>query len=108
VRLIAAQRSITLDSFSGRVYLDPGMWVAALGSPLRFDVRRASYATPITITQIIHPRPGATVRRQLPAGVLDGWNGGLTRFMALTVRNTAGKVAATQTIPCRPPGMRLR
>ena len=33
LRLIAAQRSITLDSFGGKVYLDPGMWVAATGSP---------------------------------------------------------------------------
>ncbi len=70
LRLIAAQRSITLDSFSGQVYLDPGMWVAALGSPLQFDVQRASYTKPITITQIIHPRSGGTVRRPLPASVL--------------------------------------
>ena len=26
LRLIAAQRGITLDSFGGQVYLDPGMW----------------------------------------------------------------------------------
>jgi len=39
LRLIAAQRGITLDSFGGRVYLDPGMWVAVTGSPLRFDVQ---------------------------------------------------------------------
>jgi hypothetical protein len=102
LRLVAAQRSITLDSFSGQVYLDPGLWVAALGSPLQFDVRRASYTKPITITQIIHPRSGGTVRRPLPASVLDGWNGGLTRFLALTVRNTAGKVVRTQTIPFCP------
>src|SRR6266516_1959135 len=39
LRLIAAQHSITLDSLNGQVYLDPGMWVAATGSPLQFDVR---------------------------------------------------------------------
>jgi len=55
VKLEAAQRSITLDSFGGKVFLDPGIWVAALGSPLQFDVRRAPYSSPITITQIIHP-----------------------------------------------------
>ena len=102
LRLIAAQRSITLNSFSGRVYLDPGMWVAALGSPLQLDVQRASYTKPITITQIIHPRSGGTVRRPLPASVLDGWNAGLNRFLTLTVRNTAGKVVLTQTIPFCP------
>ena len=58
LRLIAAQRSITLDSFGGQVYLDPGMWVAAIGSPLQFDVQRRSYTKPITITQIIYPPLG--------------------------------------------------
>ena len=102
LRLIAAQRSITLNSFSGKVYLDTGIWVAALGSPLQFDVRRAGYTKPITIAQIIHLRSGGTVRRPLPASVLDGWNAGLARFLTLTVRNTAGKVVLTQTIPFCP------
>ena len=55
LKLAAAQRSITLDSFGGQVYLDPGMWVEVLKSPLQFDVQRASYTSPFTITQIIYP-----------------------------------------------------
>ena len=102
LRLIAAQRGITLDSFGGQVYLDPGMWVAATSSPLRFDVRRASYTKPITITQVIYPPSGGTVRRPLPANVINGFNYGLTKFLKLTVRNSAGKVAATETIPFCP------
>ena len=102
LRLIAAQRSITLDSFGGQVYLDPGMWVAVNGSPLRFDVQRASYTKPITITQVIYPPSGGTVRRPLPASAIDGFNFGLTKFLTLTVRNSAGKVAATETIPFCP------
>jgi Lysyl oxidase len=102
LRLIAAQHSITLDSFNGQVYLDPGMWVAAFGSPLQLDVRRASYTKPITITQIIYPPSGGTVRRPLPASVINGFNYGLTRFLTLTARNSAGKVAATETIPFCP------
>ena len=43
VKLIVAQNSITLPSFRGRVYLDPGVYVASLGSALQFDVQRASY-----------------------------------------------------------------
>src|SRR5262249_62181990 len=54
LRLIAAQHSITLDSFSGKVYLDPGMWLAALGSPLQFDVRRAGATQPRPITPLLH------------------------------------------------------
>jgi Lysyl oxidase len=101
VKLEAAQHSITLDSFGGRVYLDAGIWVAALGSPLEFDVQRASYTRPITITQIIHAPSGGTVRRPLPASLLDRW-AGLRGFFLLTARNSAGKVAASQSIPFCP------
>lgn len=97
VRLEAAQRSITLDRFGGKALLDPGIWVAALGSPLQFDVRRMPYTTPITITQIIHAPFGGIVRRPLPASILDGWNG-LRRFIQLTARNAAGKVVVSQQV----------
>jgi hypothetical protein len=101
VKLEAAQRNITLDSFGGKVYLDPGVWVAVLGSPLEFDVRRASYTKPFTITQVIHAPGGEVVRRPLPAHVVQ-WNGGLRDFLTLTVRNPAGRVALSQTIPFCP------
>ena len=73
LRLEAAQRSITLDSFGGRVFPDPGIWIAALGSPLQFDLQRQPYTSPVTITQIIHPPHGGTIRRPLPGSLLDGW-----------------------------------
>jgi hypothetical protein len=97
LKLEVAQRSIQLFAFRGRVFLDPGIWVSALGSPLEFDVQRASYTKPITITQIIHPPYGGIVRRPLPASILDGWNG-LRRFTVLTVRNSAGKVVLTRPV----------
>ena len=53
VKLVVAQNSITLSSFRGQVVLDPGVYVASLGSALQFDVRRASYTKPITLTQVI-------------------------------------------------------
>jgi hypothetical protein len=37
------------------VFPDPGIWIAALGSPLQFDLRRDPYTSLITITQVIHP-----------------------------------------------------
>jgi hypothetical protein len=62
VKLIVAQNSITLPSVRGRVYLDPGVYAASLGSALQFDVQRASYTKPITLTQVIY-RPGGAVAR---------------------------------------------
>ena len=101
LKLEAAQRSITLDSFGGKVYLDPSIWVAVLKSPLQLAVRRASYTRAFTITQIIHAPGGGVVRRPLPAKVVQ-WNGGLRNFLTLTARNLAGKVAVSQTIPFCP------
>src|SRR5450432_4098971 len=53
-RLSAAQRTITVDRFGGSVFLDPGIYAIALGSRLQFDVRRASYTKPLTITWVTH------------------------------------------------------
>jgi hypothetical protein len=97
LRLEAAQRSITLERVGGKVLLDPGIWVAALGSPLQFDVRRMPYTSPITITQIIHAPFGGIVRRPLPTSILDGWNG-LRRFIRLTARNAAGQVVVSHQV----------
>jgi hypothetical protein len=94
VKLVVAQNSITLPSFQGRVYLDPGVYVASLGSALQFDVQRASYTKPITLTQVIHRPGGGTTTRSLPSSLLDGFNG-LRDFLRLSVANTAGKVVAS-------------
>jgi hypothetical protein len=94
VKLIAAQNSITLDSYQGRVYLDPGVYVASLGSALQFDVRRASYTKPITLTQIIRRPGGGTTARSLPSSLLDGYNG-LRDFLSLSVADRAGQVVAS-------------
>src|SRR5262245_55376268 len=94
VKLIAAQNSITLSSFRGQVLLDPGVYVASLGSALQFDVRRASYTKPITLTQVIYRPGGCTTTRSLPGSLLDGFNG-LRDFLRLSVADTAGTVVAS-------------
>jgi hypothetical protein len=93
-KLIVAQNSITLSSFQGRVYLDPGVYAASLGSALQFDVQRASYTKPITLTQVIHRPGGGTTTRSLPSSLLDGFNG-LRDFLRLSVADTTGKVVAS-------------
>src|SRR5689334_11892827 len=94
VKLIVARNSITLVSFRGRVYLDPGVYVASLGSALRFDVQRASYTKPITLTQVIFRPGGGTTTKSLPSSLLDGFNG-LRDFLRLSVADTTGKVVAS-------------
>ena len=97
VKLIVAQNTITLPSFGGRVFFDPGIWVASLGSALEFDVQRVTYLQPITITQVIHLPGGGTRIRALPRSLLDGFNG-LRDFVRMTVHNADGKVVARRLV----------
>lgn len=101
VKLIAAQRSIMVQQFGPQVFVDAGIYVVSFGSPLVFDVHRASYSKPLTIVQIIHVPGRAAVRRPLPAWVLDGWNG-LHRFLRVTVTNSAGKIVQSRVLPFCP------
>jgi hypothetical protein len=93
VKLIVAQKTISLPRFGNMVFLDPGVWVASLGSALQFDVQRVTYSRPVTITQVIHLPGGGTTTVALPRSVLDGFNG-LRYFLGLTVQNSHGKVVA--------------
>jgi len=93
VKLIVAQRTISLPRFGGMVFFDPGVWVASLGSALQFDVQRVTYSRPVTITQVVHLPGGGTTTVALPRSVLDGFNG-LRNFLGLTVRNSHGQVVA--------------
>jgi hypothetical protein len=108
LKLIAAQNHITVFGFPVKqgskkvlVLIDPGIWLASLGSSLQFDVGRASYAKPMTITQIIS-RPGrAPQARPLPANMLDGWTG-LKGMMSISVKDSAGKVVIHGGFPLCP------
>jgi hypothetical protein len=91
VKLLVAQKTISLPRYDGQVFLDPGVWVASLGSALQFDVQRVTYARPVTIAQVIHLPGGGTTTVALPRSVLDGFNG-LRNFLGLTVRNSQGQV----------------
>jgi hypothetical protein len=108
ITLIPAQNSVSTPglpvkpkSKQALVFLDPGIWLASLGSSLRFDVGRTSYARPVTITQIITGPGHGPLARRLPASVLDGWNG-LRDMVTITVRDSAGKVAAAEKLTVCP------
>ena len=61
---------------------------------MRFDVQRASYTKPVTLTQVIHRPGGGTTTRSLPSSLLDGFNG-LRDFLRLSVADAAGQVVAS-------------
>jgi hypothetical protein len=96
IKLVAAQNNVAvsqIDLGGGHkvVFLDPGVFVAAFGSQLRFDVQRASYAKPAKITEVISEPGHPAVRRPLPDSAELGWMG-LHQFLRMTVKNAAGKI----------------
>src|SRR6266498_768371 len=95
VKLIAAQSKITVFEFGGRVFLDPGIYVASLTSALELRVARASHSKHMTIRQIIHLPDGSTLARPLPPTTLNGWQG-LRNFLHVTVRNSSGTVVVSR------------
>ena len=101
LKLITAQNTIEVGKFgNGPVYFDPGIWVASLGGAFQLDVKRASYTKPLTVTQIIKSSAGATTRRRdLPARILDGWNG-LSHFLKISIRHKGKLVASSSLTFC--------
>lgn len=98
ITLIAAQHSIDIPSSNGFVIMDPGISVASLGSTLEFQVARASYTQPLTITQLVHNSFGQVRRRPLPTSVLESVPLGLLDFLNLTVRNSTGETVASSRV----------
>jgi hypothetical protein len=97
VRLVAAEPQVIAPQSGGQVSLDPGVWVAAIGSDLQFRVARSSYTAPVTLTQVISEPGGHNLARRLPSNLLDGWLG-LASFLRITVRTMAGRFVSSQTM----------
>jgi len=95
VKLIAAQRHITVPKFGKFVSLDAGVYVVALGSALQFDVQRTSYAKAITAEQIIRGSGGQVTKRPVPNKWFDGFLG-LKDFLRTTIKNSSGKIVGNQ------------
>ncbi|HTG46617.1 MAG TPA: lysyl oxidase family protein [Actinomycetota bacterium] len=72
IRLIAATPSVDAFTYGGgAVFLDLGTYLGVQDAPLRIDVRRADYASPITAD--VDLGGGQTV--PVPPQLLGGWNG---------------------------------
>lgn len=97
VKLIAAQSSITIPKYGTPMPLDPGIWIASLGSSFEFRVLRANYSDPISITQVTHGNDGSSGTRRIPSSVLDGWNG-FRNFIRMTVKSESGKDVASSLL----------
>ncbi|TVZ05711.1 hypothetical protein EAS64_14565 [Trebonia kvetii] len=101
--MIPAQHDITVYGYPNRpnsktvqVFMDPGIWLASLGSSFQLNVGRANYRSPVTLTQVINTPGGTRVTRALPASMLDHWNG-VEGMIRLTVRY-AGHIVTSHSL----------
>ena len=98
--LIRAAGSITIDRYPGSpVYLDVGAYVASSGGAFRLKVTRASYGSPIRVSQ--------AGRGELPAWAGGSWDG-LQRFIHYRVRDSGGNLVWSGSEPFCPDGFNLQ
>jgi hypothetical protein len=91
VRLLVMDRSITVQSHRGKIWLDLGVYVAAAGGDFELRVFKADYDSPLQIQQV-DSQTGA-VLRTLPSELVEDW-GGLKDFFGVVFKNQRGRVAA--------------
>lgn len=105
LQLVTASDHVTTYKYGRQpVYLDLGVYVAALGSPLELWARRTDYTTPVELVQVIHdPDGGASQEVVLPPELMDGWSG-LKDFFRVTVRDPHGAVVKEKVFSFCPSG----
>ncbi|HVX44402.1 MAG TPA: lysyl oxidase family protein [Mycobacteriales bacterium] len=87
LRLAVASPSVTIDSYGGsRVRLDLGAYLIAGDQPFEVQIKRKSYADPITAVQL---DPGGS-KHPLKGAVLTDFSG-FRRFFYIRVTNSAGQ-----------------
>jgi hypothetical protein len=82
---VAAQNKVTLNRYGQRVYLNLGVWAAAVGGDFRLEVSRPDYESPVGVVQT---DVDGVVIQELPADLLDGWRG-LRDFIGVTFRKAS-------------------
>lgn len=98
LRLIrSTPRIVARRSPSGRVFLDPKVFLTATGADFEIEVSRPDYDTPVSAVQRLPG--GSTVT--LPADVLEAWLG-FTRFYRVTVSDQEGDVRFDRLLPFCP------
>ena len=99
-----ASENVELTRYKGEpLYLDLGIYVAAVGEAFDLRVARTSYTEPVQATQLL-PGPGGTTEVvDLPEEILDGWKG-LKGFLETEIRKLDGTLVVEQASTFCPNG----
>jgi hypothetical protein len=89
LQLRAARSDVTLSRPEGRkVFLDLGVYIAALDAPFEIRAGRTSYTTPLEAFEVAQG-PNGEELIPLPASALNGWVG-LNDFLLINVADGEG------------------
>ena len=103
VRLITSEKTVEVTRFPGQpIYVDPGVYLAAVGGTFQVNAWRADYDHPVQAAQIVQSG-GTTSVRPLPDGMVTSLNG-LDHFFHVIVWDSHGQKVASQSIPFCPAG----
>ncbi len=93
LRLVAADRTLTLDRRGDSIRLALGTYVAATGGDFELRVARPDYDSPAGVSQV--DAQEGEILRTLPSDMLAGWRG-LREFLNVSFTNQKGKVVASK------------
>ncbi len=99
-----ASADVELTRFKGQgVYLELGTYVASMGEAFELRAARSSYSDPVRLTQVLKNPGGSDQIIDLPAEMLDGWNG-LSGFFRTEIKKLDGTPVIDQTTTFCPNG----
>ena len=76
LELRAASDHVTVVKYRGdSIYLDLGVYLAAVGAPFEVWLTRPDYSQPIQAEQAVYAADGSTSMQPVPSDALDDWDG---------------------------------
>jgi hypothetical protein len=96
LRLFAASSRIEVErDRRDFAWMDPGVWLAAVGGAFELRVSRPDYDSPVTVVQA--DAETGEVLRTLPIELLDGWSG-MASFLHVSLRDGDGRVVDRRSV----------
>jgi hypothetical protein len=101
LRLVSVLHQVSAERFKGdsHLYFSPGVYVAAVGGAFEIDAIRGEDRS-VTLWQVARDAKGVrTIRQVTPAAPIKNLGRGLPQFFQVTIKNSAGTVVSTRTLP---------
>ena len=95
LQLRASSAAVHVTKYRGDpIYLDLGVYVAALDGPFEVWALRPDYAQAVQAEQVLYSANGAVTTRDLPEDTLDDW-AGFKDFLAIDIEKDGKEIEST-------------